>query len=211
MAKFQEHRVTLGDGRYGAPSVTIRRVDFSFGKIPLHDPRVSPYLDVDVPSKVDNDRADVILHCVKHDTFADGVSWNGSASVAERPNLWCSECARMKTGHALIETEREAASQARQDAHESRYPVAQRWNESEAAYAERLAHVKSMTRRSYSQDIEVAIRTLAKQPQATGKDVLAAMIDTRYGTQERETLEAIVARRRRLGRRRRTGADSPTA
>lgn len=211
MAKFQEHHVTLGDGRYGAPSVTIRRVDFSFGKIPLRDPRVSRYLDVGVPSKVDNDRADVILHCVKHDTFTDGVSWNSSASVAERPDSWCPECARMKTDHALIETERKAIAQARHDAHEARYPVAQRWNESEAAYAERLIHVKSMIRRSYSQDIEVVIRILAEQPQATGKDVLAAMIDTRYGTQERETLDAIVARRRRLERRPRTGAESPTA
>ena len=211
MAKFQEHHVTLGDWRYGAPSVTVRRVDFSFGKIPLHDPRVSSYLDVEVPSKVDNNQADVILHCVEHGTFTDGVTWNGSTSTAEKPNSWCSECARMKADHAPIETERAEAAQARQDANEARYPVAQRWKESEAAYAERLAYVKSMIRRNYSQDIEVVIQILAEQPQVTGKDVLAAMINTRYGTQERETLDAIVARRRRLERRRRAQDDSSTA
>ncbi|ASU85069.1 hypothetical protein CDO52_21765 [Nocardiopsis gilva YIM 90087] len=104
----------------------------------------------------------------------------------------------MKADHAPMEAERATAAQAAQDAYEARYPVAQRWNESEAAYAERLAHVKSMIRRNYSQDIEVAVRTLVQQPEATGKDVLAAMIDTRYGTQERETLDAILARRGRL-------------
>ncbi|OLT25601.1 hypothetical protein BJF83_05475 [Nocardiopsis sp. CNR-923] len=94
-----------------------------------------------------------------------------------------------------------ASAQAEKDAHEARYPVAKRWGESEDAYAERLAHVKSMIRRNYSQDIEVAVRALVEQPEATGRDVLAAMIDARYGTQERETIDAIVARRERLERR----------
>lgn len=147
----------------------------------------------------------MILHCVEHDVFADGVSWNSSVSTAERPDSWCSGCARLKAEHAPIDADRAAAAQAAQDVYEARYPVAQRWNESEAAYAERLAHVKSMVRRNYSQDIEAAIRTLVQQPEATGKDVLAAMIDTRYGTQERETLDAILARRGRLERERRSG------
>ncbi|WP_344163053.1 hypothetical protein [Nocardiopsis rhodophaea] len=114
MAKFQEHHVRLGDWRYGAPSVIVRRVDFNFGQLSIRDPRVLPYLDVDLPAKVDGDPADMILHCVDHDVLANGVSWNSSASAAERPDSWCSGCARLKAEHAPIDAERAAAAQAAQ-------------------------------------------------------------------------------------------------
>ena len=68
MAKYEERKVPLGDPAYGAPEVTVRRVDLAFGKIPLSDARLRPYLALDrrVVKVHSDEPAEVIVHCVDH-------------------------------------------------------------------------------------------------------------------------------------------------
>ncbi len=61
-----------------------------------------------------------------------------------------------------------------------------------------------MVGRQFSQDIEAALTKLTSDPGASGLDVLAEMISSRYGDQELDVIRAIVARRRRLLKRKRS-------
>jgi hypothetical protein len=61
-----------------------------------------------------------------------------------------------------------------------------------------------MVGRQFSQDIEAALTKLMSDPAASGLDVLAEMISSRYGDQELDVVTAIVARRRRLLKRKRS-------
>jgi hypothetical protein len=202
MAKYEERKVPLGDPVYGAPKVTVCRVDLVFGKVPLGDARLRPYLALDhrVVKRRSGEPADVIVHCVDHDVFVDGVTWGMSETIRDRPYEWCSHCGQLRDDQAPVEEELRAADEVRKDAHAARYPVSKRWDESEADYTERLAGAKAMVGRRFSQDIEVALAKLASDPGASGLDVLAEMISSRYGEQELDVIKAIVARRGRLKR-----------
>jgi hypothetical protein len=206
MAKYEERQVPLGDPRYGAPKVTVRRVDLVFGKIPLSDARLRPYLALDrrVVKGRSDEPADVIVHCVDHGVFVDGVSWGMSEATRDQPYEWCPECRQLRADHAPEEEELRAADEATKDAHAARYPVSKRWDESEALYTERLARAKAMVGRQFSQDIEAALTKLTSDPGASGLDVLAEMVSSRYGDQELDVIKAIVARRRRLLKRKRS-------
>lgn len=204
MAKFEEREVLLGDAKYNPPRVTVRRIDLTFGKVSLQDPRIRPYLTLDPPvlRHQADEHVDMIIHCVTHDVLIDGVTWGSSEAKAARPDNWCQKCQHLRSDHAPIEAELKQADQAKRDAHTAQYPVARRWNESEVDYAGRLAHAKVMVRKAYPQDIEVAIDQLTASPTATGIEVLAAMIDARYSVPDRDMVDAIVARRVRLNRKR---------
>jgi hypothetical protein len=206
MAKYEERKVPLGDPAYGAPEVTVRRVDLVFGKIPLSDARLRPYLALDrwVVKGHSDEPAEVIVHCVDHDVLVDGVTWGISEATRGRPYEWCPECGQLRADHAPAEEELRAADEARKDAHAARYPVSKRWDESEAHYTERLARAKAMVCRQFSQDIEAALTKLMSDPSASGLDVLAEIISSRYGDQELDVIKAIVARRRRLLKRKRS-------
>jgi hypothetical protein len=205
MAKYEERKVPLGDPAYGAPVVTVRRVDLVFGKIPLSDVRLRPYLALDrrVVKEHPDEPAEVIVHCVDHDVLVDGVTWGNSETTRDRPYEWCTDCGRLRTDHAPAEEELRAADEARKDAHAARYPVSKRWDESEVHYTDRLARTKAMVGRQFSQDIEAALSKLTSNPGASGLDVLEEMISSRYGDQELDVIKAIVARRRRLLKRKR--------
>jgi hypothetical protein len=185
MAKYEERQIPLGNPAYGAPKVTVRRVDLVFGKIPLSDARLRPYLAPDrrVVKKHSDEPADVIVHCVDHDVLVDGVTWGMSETTRGRPYEWCPECGRLRADHAPAEEELRAADEARKDANAARYPVSKRWDESEAHYTERLVRVKAIVGRQFSQDIEAALTKLTSDPGASGLDVLAEMISSRYGDQ----------------------------
>jgi hypothetical protein len=208
MAKYEERKVPLSDPLYGSPMVTVRRVDLVFGKIPLSDARLRPYwaLDRRVVKGPSDESAEVIVHCVDHDVLVDGATWGISETMRDRPYEWCPGCERVRADHAPAEEELRAADEARKDAHAARYPVSRRWDESEAHYTERLARVKALVGRQFSQDIEAALTKLASNPGASGLDVLAEMISSRYGDQEIDVIKAIVARRSRLLRRKRSVA-----
>jgi hypothetical protein len=169
MAKYEERQVPLGDPRYGAPKVTVRRVDLVFGKILLSDARLRPYLALDhrVVKGRSDEPADVIVHCVDHDVFVDGVTWGMSETTRGRPYEWCPECGQLRADHAPAEEELRAVDEARKDAHAARYPVSKRWDKSEALYTERLARAKAMVGRQFSQDIEAALTKLTSDPGAS--------------------------------------------
>jgi hypothetical protein len=207
MAKFEERKIPLGHLAYGAPEVTVRRVDLVFGKMALSDARFAPYLKLDrrVDKGHSDEPAEVIVHCVDHDVLVDGVTWGSSETTRDRPYEWCSGCRQLRADHAPAEEELRAADEARKDAYAARYPVLKRWDESEAHYVERLARTKTVVGRQFSQDIEAALKKLTSDPRASGLDVLAEMISSRYGDHEHDVVEAIVARRRRLLRRKRLG------
>jgi hypothetical protein len=187
MAKYQEREVSLGV--YDAPKVTVRRVDLVFGKIPLDDLRVRPYLRSSRKPKREHEpdeTADVIVHCVDHDVLTDGVTWGMSEDIADRPYEWCAECEKLRAEHLPVAAERSAADEAKRDAHAARYPVSQRYKESDTDYAERLAQVKAIAGRRFSQDIEAALAKALSDPKADcpdggGRRLLAVMISSRYG------------------------------
>ncbi|MBB5874636.1 hypothetical protein F4553_008070 [Allocatelliglobosispora scoriae] len=164
------------------PGVEIRLIDLVFGSHPVDERIVARY---------QGRGGEVFVHCLTHDTLLPGHSWNWAQSTAAEPQTWCDGC------KPVAAAQQDAADEGRRQA-----PLVKAFRESDAQLQERVRRYRAMARRRYPADIDAALeRATDLQINAahgvceSATSVILAMIEARYGQQDRELVTALVDRR----------------